>query len=107
MTSTIPVTVTPEAAARIAELGFEAHVETMLEYARQHVPGLERLEVVLNERYDMGGEPGVAIDAYSLPVFDPDDQTFWKITRWATTTFPPEVLQHLHLSLAPGTGHVG
>ena len=107
MTSTIPVTVTPEAAARIAELGFEAHVETMLEYARQNIAGLVRLEVVLNERYDLGGEPGVAIDAWSERPFVPGDNTSRDLVGWLVDTFPPEVLEHLHMSYLPGAGHAG
>jgi hypothetical protein len=50
----VPVTVTPEAAQRLAELGFEKQAEQMIDYARQHIPQLLRIEVVLTDRYDMG-----------------------------------------------------
>jgi hypothetical protein len=93
----IPLTVTPEAAARIAELGFQKQVEEMIEYARQHFPKLLRIEVVLTDRYDMGGPPGVTVKGWTDRVFDPADKTQANLTRWEVTTFPPEVLEHLNL----------
>ncbi len=38
--TTFPVSITPEAAARVAELGMQAELERMLEHTRQTVPGL-------------------------------------------------------------------
>jgi len=105
-TTTVPVTVTPEAAARIAELGFQAEVDRMIDYARQSLPDVVRVDVVLNERYDMGGEPGVAVEAYSDRDHD-RARVFWDLARWATATFPPEVLQHLHFSYCAGPHHAG
>ena len=102
---TVPVTVSPEAAARIAELGRQAEVERMLEYVRSHVPELVRIEVVLNERYEEESPPGVAIDAYSQRPFDPADRTESELCRWMVTTFPPEVLEHLHVWHYPETVH--
>jgi hypothetical protein len=95
----IPVSVTPEAAARIAELGFEKQMEQMIDYARQHIPKLVRIEVVLTDRYDMGGPPGVTVKAWTDREFDPNDTTQDNLYRWVVGTFPPEVLEHLHLSL--------
>jgi hypothetical protein len=59
--ATVPVTVTPEAAARIAQLGFQAEVGRMIDYARQHLPEVERIEVVLYDRYEIGDEPGITV----------------------------------------------
>jgi hypothetical protein len=104
--TTVPVHETPEAAARLADLGLRVQAEQMIEHARK-LPGVLRVEVVLNERHDMGGEPGVAIEAYSDRPFDPAERTAGAVARWAVTTFPPEVLEHLHISWVPGAGHVG
>ncbi len=104
---TTPATVTPEAAARITELGFQAEVDRMIGHARQNLPDLVRIEVVLAERYDMGGAPGVAVEAYSNRPFDPADRTSSELARWAVTHFPPEVLEHLHLSYLRCAGHAG
>ena len=103
----LPVTVTPEAAARIAALGLQARVDRMIAYARQNLPDLVRIDVVLNERYDMGGEPGVAIEAYSQRPFDPVERIPGKLAEWVVDHFPPEVLEHLHLSYLPGANHAG
>src|SRR5262245_16695803 len=93
--ATIPVTVTPEAAARIAELGFQPHVDRMIEHAREHIPEARRIEVWLNERYDEDSPPGVAVDVWCARDFDPDDRTDWDLGYWVVNTFPPEVLEHL------------
>ena len=106
-TSTIPVNVMPAATARIAELGFQAQVEQMTDYARHHLPEVVRIEVVLNERYDMGGEPGIAIEAYGSRPFDPPDQTRSKLTRWQVDTFPAADLEQLCLTYLGGAAHAG
>jgi hypothetical protein len=105
--TTLPVTVEPEAAARLAELGFQAQVDRMIDYARQNLPHLVRIEVVLNDRYDMGGEPGVAIEVYSQCPFDEALQVVRELDRWQITEFPPEVLEHLHMDYHPGADRAG
>jgi len=106
-TTTLPVTVEPEAAARLAELGFQAQVDRMIDYARQNLPGLVRIEVVLNDRYDMGGEPGVVIEAYGPCPFDEAVRISRELDKWQITEFPPEVLEHLHLSHILGADDAG
>jgi hypothetical protein len=94
----IPLTVTPEAARRLAELGFQEQAEQMIDYARQHVPRLARIEVVLTDRYDLGGPPGVTVRAWTADhEFDPADRTYENLLGWKIATFPPEVLEHLNL----------
>ncbi len=105
--ATIPVTVTPQAAARIGELGMQAEVERMLDYARHHIPELVRIEVVLHERYDEDSPPGIAIDAFSQRRYDPADRTDAELCRWMVATFPPEVREHIHLWNYPEAGHAG
>ena len=46
----IPVTVSPEAAARVAELGMQAEFDQLLEKARRTLAGLRRMNVVLDPR---------------------------------------------------------
>jgi hypothetical protein len=101
--ATIPVTVTPEAAARLAELGMHAEVDRMIDFARQNLPGIMSIEVVLNVRYDEDSPNGVAIEVYSNRPWDSAefDLADKALRRWMITTFPPEVLQHLHVSYYP------
>jgi hypothetical protein len=101
----VPVTTTPEAAARITELGMQTELEQMIDHARDVFPELTRIEVVLNDRYDMGGEPGVAVEAYSRRPFDPTEPIAWNLSEWLVTHFPPVVLEHLHVSYHPGADH--
>ena len=105
--TTIPVSVTPEAAARLAELGFQAEVDRMIAYARQKLPELERIEVALNERYDTGGDAGVAVEVWSRRPFNPAERISWDLAGWMVKEFPPEVLEHLHMSYHPGAPYAG
>jgi hypothetical protein len=104
---TMPVTMTPEASARIARLGLQAAVGRMIDYAREHVPALDRIEVVLFDRYELGDEPGLAVEAYSRRPFELADRTDRDLDRWMVTEFPPEILEHVLLSYRPGTSHAG
>lgn len=98
----VPVVITPEAEARLAELGMRPQAEQMIAYLRQVVPGLMALGVELEECYDTRDETGVSITAYSDRVFEPEDTTSWNSTRWAIETFPPQVLEHLCILFSPG-----
>ncbi len=106
--ATVPVRVTPEAAARVAGLGLEAEMRRMIDYARQHVPDPTRIEVVLYERDEVGEQPGVAIEVYTpYDSFDPVARTRGELTQWLVSEFPPQVLEHLmidHLPEAPNAG---
>jgi hypothetical protein len=104
-TTVPPVTVTPDAAARLAELGLETEVDQILEHARQVLPELARIEVVRIDRYDMGGEPGIAVEAYGKNYSSPDAGIFWKLADWMATTFPPAVLEHVSVDYHPGDVH--
>jgi hypothetical protein len=99
--ATVPVTITPEAAVRIAELRLQAPIDRMIDYARKNLPELDRIEVVLYDRYDLGDEPGLAVDVYSTRPFDPDDPT-WDVSGWMVTKFPPKVLRHVIMDHHPG-----
>jgi hypothetical protein len=91
---TIPVTVTPEAAARVAELGMQVELERMLEHTRRTVPGLRAIEVQLALPHDTGNETSVVIEAtreHSRLPYDPTDSDWG---RWKVTTFPPDVSRY-------------
>jgi hypothetical protein len=101
----VPTTVSSAAKARIAELGLNAQVERMIDYARENLPSLSRIEVSLNERDDEEAPPGVAVAAYSREEAASASRIFWDLASWATAEFPPEVLEHLHLSYRSETRH--
>ena len=98
----VPVTITPEAEARIAELGMRKELEQMIAHVREVVPGLAAIEVTIAECYDTRDETGVSIEAYSDRVFESGSTTSWDLTGWAVETFPPQVLEHLCILFSPG-----
>jgi hypothetical protein len=100
----VPVTVEPEAAARVKELGMEAQLQKMVDHALEVLPALRRIEVTLAERYDTGGEPGVSIKAYSDAPFDPADRISWDWHSWLIDSFPPTVYEHLAMLLYQEAG---
>jgi hypothetical protein len=93
-TTTVPLTVTPEAAARVAELGMQREFEQMLEHVRQTVPRLVTIEVELAEPYDTGDEPRVLIRPIMKNPHLEYDPTNWENSAWTVETFPPEVCMH-------------
>ncbi len=92
--TTVPLTIEPEAAARIAELGMQAEFEQMLEHTRQVVPNLDRINVTLALPYDTGDEPGIIIEAMRNDPYVGDDRTWWEWGGWFVNTFPPDVCRH-------------
>lgn len=98
----VPVTITPDAEARIAELGMRKEMEQMIAYLRRVTPGLTAIEVEIAECYDTRDETGVSIIARSDRVFEPGDTTSWDSIGWAVETFPPQVLEHLCILFSPG-----
>jgi hypothetical protein len=104
--SSIPVTVTPEAAERVAELGMQAELECMIEHTRQTVTDAQRIQVVLDPAYDTGDEPYLTIEAYrDLSRYEENDPTWRQWSRWSTTTFHPDVYRHFCLMILYETNH--
>jgi hypothetical protein len=92
--ATIPVTVSPEAQARIAELGLQREFEQMMEHTLQTVPGLFSLRVELVEK-DEDDEPAIVLWCHKTlpPVRGPDPvEHDW--VKWQIASFPPEKLMH-------------
>jgi hypothetical protein len=91
--ATVPVSITPEADARIDELGIRLEVEQMLEYTRRTIPDLVAIEV---ERYDDPDEPGdprIIIIAWQAAPLDstPDRSQLYQWVEWFIQAFPSEV----------------
>jgi hypothetical protein len=98
----VPVTITPGAEARIAELGMRKEFEQMIAFASEITPGLKVIEVSVNECYDTRDETGISIEAISDKLFQPEERTNReKIVRRIVDTFPPQVLEHFLLLFSP------
>lgn len=87
----IPITITPEAAAFVRQLGYDSALERMLEYTKQEVPGL--CSIIVKKEIDYTGEGlGVTLEAHRLPVPDPmRDATDRDWAAWKRQHFSPEV----------------
>src|SRR5438067_8620932 len=105
--TTIPVAITPEAAARVAELGMQAELERMLEHTRRTVPGLRSIEVQLALPYDTGDESSIVIEATMDDPRLAHDPTDTEWGKWKVRTFPPEVCQYFVMMSVYGPAHDG
>jgi hypothetical protein len=107
--TTVPLTITEEAAERLAELGMHAEFERMLEHTRQTVPGLRAMRVAIRPVYDTHEDTGITIEAIVDETYRPEDRTWWQWQDWLHDTFPPHVFEHF--SMTPmreyGTDHAG
>lgn len=89
--TTIPVTVTDEATARIAALGMQREFEQMIEKAKEIVPHLRFIRVTLE--YDPEGEelPGIVIWSHRFDRNWQGDTSTEVFGGWLVRTFPPDV----------------
>jgi hypothetical protein len=106
-TGTIPITVTPEAAERVAALGMDRELGQMLEHTRRVVPGLRAIEVREALPYDTGDETTIVIEAVRDNPHLADDPTERAWGDWQCATFPPQVCQHFVLLCVYETDHAG
>jgi len=103
--TTVPVSIEPEAAARVAELGRQRELEQMLEHARQTVPNLRALEVQLALPYDTGDETSITIQA-TISGDHPDGFHVSKQWgQWKIHTFPPEVCWYFGFQVVYENNH--
>jgi hypothetical protein len=87
----VSVEVTPEAAARIEQLGLRPEFEKMVEHTKQTVDDLQSIEVVVYDDPYEPGEPRMVITAWRSGPGSVDDPTWDRWVDWAVRTFPPDV----------------
>jgi hypothetical protein len=97
-TTTIPVTIEADAAARVEELGMRAEFEQMIEHAKQAVSGLQFIRVTLE--YDPEwpeNEPRVVLWARrdDAAVEPSTAAVNWELAGWRGELFPPHVCWHI------------
>jgi hypothetical protein len=84
----IPLTITSEAAARVAELGKRAALEEMIAFLRCMRPALAAIRVELEPAYDSDEETILltAVERRGAPESEVRRRAWWD---WATVVFPP------------------
>jgi hypothetical protein len=106
--STIPITVEPEAAARIDELGMRREFEEMLEQARAIMPDTRAIEVALeSDPEELDPEPRIVITPFRpdpAADYDPLDGQWG---HWFVRTFSPDVCRHFVLLSCYEIRHAG
>ena len=106
MSSTVdgPVTISPEATARVAELGLQREFEQILEHTRQSIPGLRRIEVTLAPAHDTGDDPRIILDAFLSDRDSPQNPVTNRWRDWVLATCSPDVWRHFMLLTVDGPG---
>jgi|SRR5580704_16556335 hypothetical protein len=105
--TTVPLSVAPEAASRIAELGLQDEFDQMLEHTRQVIPGLRSISVLLAPPYDTDDEPRVIIEPTMDDPHLVHDRTEREWGRWMVNTFSPDVGRHFCLLTVYGVADEG
>jgi hypothetical protein len=105
--ATVPVTMDAHAGSAIEHHGLQAAVDRMIDYAREHLPEVERIEVSLYERNDIEEPLGISIDVYSRRPSRANENFAWEIIKWRAREFPPEVLERTVMDYHSGADHVG
>src|SRR4051812_5543663 len=90
--TSVPITISPEAAERTRDLGRERELEQMIEYACRTVRNVLSIDVELVEPYDTGDTPRVVVNVWLPEPEEPgNDPTGQELGDWQVRTFPPDV----------------
>jgi hypothetical protein len=96
-TLTVPIVITPEATARVTDLGLGKVVEQMVEQASRIVPGLKCLRLSLEPSFDMDDIPWLILECFREGAAM-DEQALWmKWNDWRVASFPVEIGRHFFL----------
>jgi hypothetical protein len=102
LSATVPLDVSMEAAARIAELGIRAEVERMIDHAIKTVSGIRRVEISLEPVNEMYDEPWLSARAYrDLALWSNVNPDLDRFRDWKSESFSPDVLSRFSLHIRP------
>jgi len=96
-TSNVPVTVTPEASAHVAELGLQKEFEQVLEHALQTIPGLRAVRADYESGYGVD-IPCILIEA-TVSDYEAASSARDAWGVWRLTAIPPQAGQNFVLFL--------
>ena len=106
-TTTVPITLRPEAAARVQQLQLPRELARILEHTSRAVPGIRSIEVVLAPPCDPGDDPRLVLEVTRDDPDGADDPTWREWRDWMVDTFPSEVLRHFNLLTVYGAADEG
>jgi len=105
--ATIPVEVTPEAAARIEELGMSKEFQAMIEHTKQSIVDLQSIRVTRFDDLDDPGESRVSIQARQHGPESEDLSTWDRWGSWFVESFPPDVRRYFSFTTRYREDHEG
>lgn len=107
-TLSLPVTVTPEAAARVAELGFQLVVDDIIAQAHRIFPDLQSLHLTLVPSFEMDDIPWLVIECRADRAEREARDALVAWYTWRAESLPFEVGRHFMLSwVHPEEVHAG
>src|SRR4051812_7794543 len=97
---TVPITIAPEAAERVAELGMQRELDSMLDFLRLELPGTLSVNVRLALPYDTGDESTILLRALlDCPWSDASARR--RIHDWRLHRFPPQIDRYFTILAVP------
>lgn len=103
-----PVTISPEAGARVAELGFQPVVDDAIAQALGILPGLQSLHLVLVPSYEMDDIPWLVLECCGDRSEQEAQDALVAWYTWRAESLPFEVGRHFMLSwIHHEAAHVG
>jgi hypothetical protein len=106
ISTTVPIRISPEAAAHVADLGMRLELDRMLEHTCQTWE-VQSLEVTLIPPCDPGEDARVVLEVTRATPREASDP-FWSEWRdWMLDTFSPEILRHFNMLTVYGAANEG
>jgi hypothetical protein len=97
-TVSLSLKMTPEAAARVTELGFQEAAEKLGAQARRLLPGLDSLQLILVPSYEMDEAPWLVFECYSEHAERDAREAIVAWYTWRAEKLPFEVGRYFMLS---------
>jgi hypothetical protein len=105
--ATVPVEVTPDASARIEELGMWKEFEAMIEHTKQMVSDLDAIIVTRFEDPDDPEESRLTIQARQHGPASADISIWDHWGSWFVATFSPDVRRYFSFTMRYRENHEG
>src|SRR5437870_3285231 len=91
MLETIPLSITPDAAQYIGNMGLQEPYRKIVDGIPLRVPGVHAIAVSLQQPYELGGGPRIILDVTRDSATAGSDPTEQNWARWLIETWPPEI----------------
>lgn len=101
ISTTVPVTIEPDAAEQIDKLGLRREFEQMLEHVLRTIPNLQKVQVTFPPSYEDERDETIVIDAFGPWSVDDLLQISRDHFHWVFANYSPEVFRYFLLMTVP------